>query len=170
MRRAREVSLCRNSKGNRRFPLLLVYILLVLGVLGSAHGQCTAPAAGGAAPPEAPTLNSPILVGAGYVSGTAKKGNTVVICVNGSPAGTAAVAVDGSFQVAMTASLVEGQQVTAQQYAPAGSPVYSALSAVVPVTFEIDTCLEALESGVCQFRIQIDTSGAIGNGSQTNTS
>src|SRR5215471_7199475 len=92
-----------------------------------AHGQCTAPAAG-AAVPAAPVLDAQILLGASYATGTGIPGDTVVICVDGNattPASTATIRPNGSFQLLINAKLTEGQQITAQQYTPGAAPVYS---------------------------------------------
>jgi len=136
-----------------------------------AHGQCTAPAAG-AAVPAAPVLDAQILLGASYATGTGIPGDTVVICVDGNattPASTATIRPNGSFQLLINAKLTEGQQITAQQYTPGAAPVYSTFSNVV-IAGEVTECLEALQSGECQFRVTINTSAAVGNNSQTNTS
>jgi hypothetical protein len=165
----REFSIYPNVKKISRFSKFLLCLSLSLGVLrGLAHSQCTALVAG-AGVAAAPTLVTPINAGASYVTGTATTGNLVVICVNGSPTvppTTATVLSDHTFKAKIDTPLVAGQVVTAQQYSAAGAPVYSALSAPAPV---VDTCLETLQSGECQFRVEVDTSAAIGNGSQTNT-
>jgi hypothetical protein len=171
-RRLTRLSLHPNIKGNRRFLMhLLFYLFVSFGLLrGAAHSQCTAAVAAVAAP-SAPILDAQITAGQSHITGTATAGNMVVICVNGTLTGTPTkVALNGSFQAAMNVSLTSGQQVTAQQYTPvtAGAPVYSPLSTAVTVG-DIDTCVETLQSGECQFRIQIDTSAVVGNGSQSNT-
>jgi hypothetical protein len=150
----------------------LCCVVLLIAILGArVHGQCKAPA--GTNPPAAPTLKTPVIAGAATITGTAASGNMVLLCVDGNPTNppsTATVASDGTFSVPMTTPLEVGQHVAVQQFTPGGTPVYSALSPATTVIFEEDICLETLQSGGCQFRIQIDTSGAVGNGSQTNTS
>ena len=172
-RRRRELSFCPTIKANRRFSILLLLFLSPCLLPGAAHSQCTAAAAGAAAPvaPVAPILNAQISAGDPHVTGTATAGNMVVICVNGSlTSSPTKVAYNGSFQAAMNVSLTAGQQVTAQQYDPmrVGAAVYSPISSAVKVG-DTDTCVETLQSGKCQFRIQVDTSAAVGNGSQTST-
>jgi hypothetical protein len=151
----------------------LLHLLLSIAVLGlAAYGQCTAPvapAAGSAPPPDAPTLDVPISAGASHVTGTGTAGYMVVICIDGKPTDpTATVAYDNSYEAPLSVPLKTGQVVTAQQY-KTGTTDYSPLSVGVAVSETVSTCLEALSSGECQFRVQIDTSAAIGNGSQTNT-
>ena len=171
MRRTSELSIGPNIKEIGRLAILLLYLFLSFGLLlGVANSQCVAPTVG-AAVPAAPTLDAQISVGTNYVTGKAIAGKTVVICVDGKqtdPATTVTVAQDGTFQAPMNVLLKAGQEVTAQQYTPGAA--YSALSTAVTVISETDTCLETLQSGECQFRVQVDTSAAVGNGSQTNTS
>ena len=152
-----------------------LHLSLFFGLLSAfAPAQCAAPPPGTAAP-AAPTLDAEVLAGDSFVTGAGTPGNKVVICVNGKttvPPTTTTVAQDGSFQAPINISLTAGQQITAQQYVPvvgAAAPLYSGLSNVVTVG-EVTECLEALQSGECQFRVTINTSAAVGNNSQTNTS
>lgn len=162
--------LCVFAQAVRRVPTLLHLLLSLVLLSVFTHGQCAAPAAG-AVVPAAPKLDAQVLAGDNYVTGTGIPGATVVVCVNGKatvPSTTTTVAQDGSFQAPINVSLTTSQQITAQQYVSAAPGVYSTFSNVVTVG-EVIECLEALQSGECQFRVEINTSAAVGNNSQTNT-
>jgi len=167
-------SSCARAQVVRRLSTLLHLFLSLSLCSVFAHGQqCAAPAIGPTVP-AAPILDPQILDGASYATGTGIPGDTLVICVDGkqtNPATTTTVGPNNTFKVLINGLLTTGQQITAQQNAPVvggAAPVYSALSNVVNAG-EVTECLEALQSGECQFRVTINTSAAVGNNSQTNT-